>query len=222
MKRAGIIIPLLIFLLSCQEEVERNDFFISVENFKLKDTLLIDHQEVPEIAYEFAGGNIKFTDGKGIHTFETENIGIEDYLFTLPVGDYFLEIEIPPASLYGQKQASFKTNPKYVEISNFGDTISINAEPTCALIVVTDKKDQLENGAYIIERHTYSQGYFTPYPLALDSLRKFYYTYITPDTVSEDPSAFLWFYDKNPENESGGLPTKDLEIGYRYLIKVLE
>ncbi len=222
MKKTGIIISLLIFLFSCQEEVEKKDFFISIENFGLKDTLLIDQEEVPEIKHEFAGGDVRFTDGKKTHLFETKNIGVEDYMFSLPNGEYYLEIDIPPASLYGQQRASFKSKPKYIEISNFIDTISINAEPSCALIVVSDKKNHLENGAYIIKRHVYSQGYFTPYPLTLDSLERYYYTYITPDTASEAPSAYLWFYDEKPGEEAGGLPTKDFEIGYRYLINVLE
>lgn len=222
MKRARIIIPLLIFLFACQEEVEKRDFFISIENFELRDTLLNDHEKVPEIEHKFAGGNVKFSNGSKIHLFETNNIGIEDYVFSLPDGEYLLEIEIPPASLYGQQRASFMLEPEYIEISNSVDTISINAEPSCALIVVSDKKNHLENGSYIIKRHEYSGGYFTPYPLTLDSMERCYYTYITPDTATETPSAYLWFYDKKPGEETGGLSTKDLEIGYRYLIKVLE
>lgn len=223
MKRAGIIIPLFILLFSCEEEVARKNFIISVQNFEFADTLLTEQEEVPEFNYQFAGGVVNFTDENNkTFKFDTENTGIEEYIFELPYGEYFLETEIPPASLYGQERATFKAGPVYVEISHFTDTVSVNVEPTCAHIVIGDKKNQLDKGAYIIRRHPYSQGYFTSYPLALDSLRRYYYTYVTPDTVPDAPYAFLWFYDEEPGIETGGLPTKDFEIGYRYLIKVLE
>jgi hypothetical protein len=228
MKSEAVILFLLSLPLSCQKEADLEgsklqvSFYLSITNFELKDTLLHKFEQVPDISHQFTGGKVRFSNSRKTYLFDTRGTSIDEYLFTVPEGDYYLEIEMPGASLYGQNRATFKAESKNIEISNLTDTITVSAKPTCALIVVKDNMDQLTNGAFIIQRHEYPPGYFIPYPLTLDSLSRCYYAYLTPDTVTEFPSAFLWFYDEKQGNENEGLTTKDFEIGYRYLIKVLE
>jgi len=87
---------------------------------------------------------------------------------------------------------------------------------------VDDRKQQLEEGIHMIKRHSYSNGYFTSFPLAKDEWSGLYYAYFTPDPIVSDPSAFLWFYDGRPGLASGGLSTCDFSIGYLYYIRILD
>ena len=73
-----------------------------------------------------------------------------------------------------------------------------------------------------MERHSYAYGYFIAYPMTRDTTSGLYYAYFTPDTVPNDPTAFLWFYGGMPGKEKGGMSTTGFKPGYRYFISVLE
>jgi hypothetical protein len=61
-----------------------------------------------------------------------------------------------------------------------------------------------------------------PYPLVRDTITGLYYAYFTPDTSDSDPSAFLWFHGLEDAAAGEGLSTAGFDIGYQYLITVLE
>ncbi|MFO7934987.1 MAG: hypothetical protein R6U78_13010 [Bacteroidales bacterium] len=176
----------------------------------------------PSFSHRFSGGLITFHSNNRTFAFDLKDTGIGDFLFRLPVGEYLLEMEIPPASLYGQESGSFLADPGNISITEITDTITVQAEANCALLLVQDDQEQLEEGIYMIERHSITPDYFRAYPLSLDTLSGLFYTYFTPDTVPSDPSAFLWLYGSKPGTEEGGLSTAGFEIGHQYFIKVLE
>jgi hypothetical protein len=224
MAKKLITILFFAFVLSCKKEavVEQIQFYISINDFELKEQFIIDNEDIPFIAYEIAGGNVTFTNSTDSYLFNTKETSIENFLFELPAGIYNMEIETPAASLYGQNTPSFRSDLIEVEISDLTDTIAVDVEPTCALIVVADDKNQLENGAFILECRSLGNDNCLSHPLVNDSLNGTYYTYILPDTVPELPNAFLWLYGEAEGEEKGGLHTEVFEIGYKYLIKVLE
>ena len=163
-----------------------------------------------------------FQDTEERYEFELGGQNMETCELQLPVGSYRMEIRVPEASLYGQKLASYRAEPTDVLIDGMTDTVQVHVTPTCALVLVNDEGHQLDQGAYIIERHSYHENHFRSYPLDFDSVSGLYYTYLTPDTVPSDPSAFLWFYGRKYNGEEGGMTTAGLKPGYRYLISVLE
>lgn len=224
MTKKVIMILFFVILLSCEKGVviENIHFNISIKDFELKPRFVNNNEDIPHIILEFAGGSVTFTNNTGSYFFDTKKTSIENFLFEVPAGTYNIEIETPPASFYGQTNPSFKSEVFDVEISDLTDTIAVSVKPTCALIVVKDDKNQLENGAFIIESHSLINEDFISYPLAIDSISKSYYTYISPDTIPEIPNAFLWLYGEEQGEEKGGLPTEVFEIGYKYLIKVWE
>ncbi len=178
--------------------------------------------DFPSFSHRLADGLVIFTSSTDTYTYNTQNISEDGYFFELTEGDYQLEFKIPQASIYGQEQGSYAVRPQTVHLTEETGILRVEVESTCALFLVSDEFNQLDKGIYIIERHSYANGHFTPYPLFLDSVSGLYYTYFTPDPVSEDPSAFLWFYEGEPGEEQGGISTVDLEIGLQYRILILE
>lgn len=222
MRRVWLIPLVLLVLTSCREEVPEHPFRIKALGFELSDSLLHPLDSPPDFQHKLAGGVLTFLGAGDSHEFELGEQNLETFEFHLPEGAYRLEISVPGASLYGQERASYRAEPADVVIDGLTDTLRLHVTPTCALILVKDDDQQLDQGAFMIERHSYREDYFRSYPLGLDTLSGLYYTYLTPDTVPSDPSAFLWFYGRKYNGEEGGMPTAGLETGYRYLISVLE
>ncbi len=222
MRWLGILLLVILTLPSCEEEVLEVSFRIKTEGFLLENSVLGTGDILPSFSHRVSGGVVTFTRNGQTYEFDLEDTGIEQYLFQLPLGDYLMEITNPPASLYGQRAGSFHSNPYHITITEWTDTITVLVEATCALFLVNDEMNQLEEGVFMIERHSYAQGYFWSYPLEFDTLSGLYFTYFTPDTIPSDPSAFLWFYEGVPGTEEGGLPTTGFEVGYQYYIRILE
>lgn len=213
---------LTLLLTCCEEELPEVSFRIVTGGFHLDHLPLNSGEDPPDFAHRVSGGIVRFTGENGSYRFDTKRTGIEDYLFHLPAGMYELTLEIPMASLYGQDGGSFTTETRVVPITAATDSITIEVRANCALFLVRDDLDQLEDGIFMIERHSSIPGYFRSYPLSLDTLSGLYFGYFTPDTVPADPSAFLWFYRGEAGVEEGGLPTAGLETGYQYLVTILE
>jgi len=222
MKKAGILILVILTLWSCEEEVQKVSFRIETNGFILTEAFVDKEEAFPSFPHRVSGGIVKFTNSHKTYEFRTGNTSIEDFEFHLPEGTYLLTFEIPQASLYGQEGGSFIADPGYVNINALTKTIQLRVKANCSMFLVKDDLNQLEKGVYMIERHSYAYGHFWSYPLHTDTLSGLYYTYFTPDTVPSDPSAFLWFYGERPDIEEGGLTTKDFEIGYQYNISILE
>jgi len=222
MRRLGILILLLMALSSCEEEVTKVGFWIKTKGFILEDAFLNPDDTFPSFSHRISGGTVVFKGNNKTYEFDLEDTGLEDYEFLLPAGEYRMEINNPPASIYGQERGSFKSAPQHITISEVTDTIIAQAEPNCALLLVKDETDQLDKELYIIERHSISRNYVRYYPLSHDTISGLYYTYFTPDTIPSNPSAFLWFYSWKPGNDEEGLSTTGFDIGYQYFITVLE
>ncbi|MFC2099013.1 hypothetical protein ACFLTA_06095 [Bacteroidota bacterium] len=195
-------------------------FRIKMEGFTLKDGPHFPEPDSIEFSYRHSGGQITFTFGGQRHYYVFKDNQIEDNLITIPAGEYLMELHVPEASLYGQSSGSFMASPQTVNITEHTDTLTISVEVNCSMIIVSDEEDHLDEGSYIIERHT--DSYFAAYPMARDATTGLYYTYFTPDPESDDPSAFIWFYSYSPGEERGGMSTTGFEPGYRYFISVLE
>jgi len=194
-------------------------FYISIDEFKFQEQSI--NKNNPNIERNLGGATIIFTNEAETFSFDTKEISIEEFRFELPVGIYDIKIE-SPTSLYGQSTPSFNSTLINIEISDLTDTIKAKAKPTCALLMVKDEFNQLEDGAYIIESNSLKNDDFIAYPMAYDSLSNLYFTYIFPDTTLELPNAYLWFYSNEIEKENGGIHTEIFEMGYKYLIEVLE
>jgi len=222
MKRAGFIILVILTLWSCEEEIPEVSFRIEVQGFILQEAYLDTTGAFPSFTHRLSGGIVTLTNGRESFEFITGNSSIAEYEYRLPEGDYQLTIEIAPASLYGQEAGSFTAHPLDVTIDAQTGIIPVHVEASCSMFLVSDESDQLEQGAFMIERHSYAKGHFWSYPLGEDSLTGLFYTYFTPDTVPSDPSAFLWFFGEKPGIEEGGMTTCDLEIAYQYNISILD
>ncbi len=197
-------------------------FRIELSGFALEQASNAVAGDFPSFSHRLADGLVLFTSSADTYTYNTKDLSEEGYYVELPEGDYQLEFKIPQASIYGQEQGSYMVRSQTVYLTEETDVLRVEVEPTCALFLVADESDHLENGIYIIERHSFANGHFTSYPLSFDSVSGLYYTYFTPDPVPEDPSAFLWFYKGEPGDEQGGISTADLEIGLQYRILILE
>ena len=214
---------IVLALPSCgKEELTRVSFKIKAQGFSLESAMPDEKGDFAGFTHRLSGGSVTFTRGQKVYEFELFRAGIEEYTFEVPVGTYEMEIDNPLASLYGQRGGSFISEPTTVEIHESTDTLTIQVVANCALFLVRDDSEQLEDGAFMIRRFSYSQGYFTPYPLSKDDLTGLYFAYFTPDTTPSDPSAFLWFHDDRPGEVDGGLPTYELEAGYQYFVSILE
>ncbi len=222
MKKAGILLLIMMTSWSCEEEVPEVSFRIETEGFFLEEILLDNSEVYPSFAHKVSGGIVTFSNNHTTYKFKTRETGIEEYTFQLPIGEYQVTLNIPQASLYGQEGGSFVASPGNVIVNEQTDTILVQVEANCSMFLVYDELSQLDEGIFMIERHAFAHGHFWSYPLLTDSLSGAYYTYFTPDTVPSNPSAFLWFYEGEQGIEEGGLSTKDLEIGYQYNIKILD
>jgi len=212
----------LSFTTSCEKEIPALEFRIKSDGYFLENGELYPGESPPSFKHRVSSGLVTFTGEKSTYEFRTGKTSIEEFPFSLPPGEYKMEFSIPEASLYGQKGGSFKAEPTFISIANHMDTVSVKVEANSALFLVRDELDQLDNGIYIIERFTSGEDWFRSYPLTLDTLSGCHYAYFTPDTDTSNPSAYLWFYRGKPGIETGGLSTRDFQIGYQYFIKVLD
>ncbi len=221
MGRIGFILLMMMTLHAC-EEVADVEFFVKAEGFKLDNAFSEQEPVPPAFEHRILGGLVTFSGNGTSYRFDLRDANLENFQFSLPAGQYLLEFSMLPASLYGQQFASFSYEPVEVSVKESIDTITIPVEADCALFLVDDSMHQLDNGVHMIKRHSYSEGYFTSYPLEKDESTGLYYAYFNPDPISSDPSAFLWFYNGRPDTAEGGLSTCDLEPGYQYYIKILD
>ena len=212
----------LSFTTSCEKEIPALEFRIKTEGYFLENGELYPGETPPAFEHKVSGGLVTFTGEKSVYEFRTGKTSIEEFPFRLPPGEYRVEFDVDEASLYGQKGGSFKAEPSIISITNHMDTARVKVEANSALILVRDELHQLDNGIYIIERFASAEGWFRSYPLILDTLAGCHYTYFTPDTSITNPSAYLWFYRGKPGIESGGLSTAQFELGYQYLINLLD
>ena len=222
MKRFGYILMLTVILASCNDRGSQASFRMVARGFILKESQDCQESSISYFEHKISGGQVKFIRNQGVFAFNLDKSDMGDYLFQIPEGHYTLEVTCPAASIYGQSYGSYLTDPFQVTVSELTDTLFIDVESNCSLLLVEDEFLQLEEGAHIIERHSYSEGYFTSYPMSYDSLSGFYYAYFTPDPMLSDPSAYLWFYGKNQDVVEGGYSTTDFETGYQYCISVFE
>lgn len=222
MRWIGCIILGLMVLQSCEWFESEVRFRLTLDDFTLTVDPDFPLPDQIEFRHTYSSGLISFSKGQESYTFQVGQGKLEDYLFELPPGEYTLEMEIPPASLYGQASCSFHVTPRTVNITELTETLTIQADANCSLILISDEQDQLQEGPYIIERHSIGGGYFSSYPLARDTISGLYYSYFTPDPVEADPSAFLWFYGDTPGEEKGGMPTSRFRVGHQYYISILE
>jgi len=219
---AIILLPILLFMLSCAKEVPMKEFRISVTGFQMENEGCFSMDRPVEFEHRMAGGLVHFSDGVDNFYFVTEGTSVEDYTYVLPVGTYSMDIKVPEASLYGQKGASFTLDPLEVSVTDSTDTLMVEASANCALVLVEDPESQLEEAAYMIKRYTFSASYFRSYPMSLDSAAGAWYAYFLPDTVFADPSAYIWLYSGRPGEEKGGYSTVGMEKGHCYIFTVLQ
>lgn len=209
----------LLALVSCgEEEVPDIAFHIRLGGFAMEQA---EPGEWPAFTHRLDGGVVYFVTEDNYFEIDARK-GIQDREFEVPAGDYGLVIKVSEASLYGQELAAFNILTHRVTIGPDTDTIEVEVEPACALVRVSDPRNSLSEEPYMIERHSYANGFFFSYPLTFDSLSGDYYAYFTPDPELEDPSAFLWFYEGMPGPEEGGIPTTGMEIGKQYRVNILQ
>lgn len=222
MRRIGYILLLLLILKSCEKEnIPEIGFRVHLDGFSMSDDPDYPEPEHASFRHRYSDGLISFTRGQQTHDFYVQTGEIEEYLFKLTPGEYILDAKIPDASIYGQAAASFHVETDTVTITELTDTLTINVNSSCSMILISDELEQLDEGPFIIERHS-NYSYSKTYPIARDSTSGLYYVYFTPDPVINDPSAFLWFYGEKPGAEEGGMPTSRFEVGYKYYISILE
>ena len=221
MRLFGIFVVGFLLFSSCKDEVQEVSFRLKAEGFVLVADTDPD-RAFGNFTHILHGGLIIFESEQQSYIFDLRGIAFEDFTFQLPVGEYLVKTGNSPASIYGQKYAAFRSRPFSVLIDKQTDTLTVEIEADCALVLVRDEQMQLEHGAYMIERHSFAHGFFKSYPLTTDDTTGLYYAYFRPDTVPSDPSAFIWFYDGVPGASVGGIPTFDMQIGFQYQIRVLE
>lgn len=212
----------MIMTLHACEKVSDVSFVIKTEGFALENALPEQDILYPPFKNKILGGVVTFSGEEGNYRFDLREENLELFSFALPPGQYQLNLAMLPASVYGQDHGSFSSDPGLITISESTDTIYIEVEANCALFLVDDAKQQLNQGVHMIKRYSYSEGYFTSHPLVWDENTGLYYTYFNPDPNLADPSAFLWFYNGRPGEVEGGLSTCGFKTGYQYYIKVLD
>ena len=221
MRKAIYFLIGLVSILSCEKEIPEFEFRIKSTGFFLEDALLHPGDSFPSFTHKLSGGNVSFIGENSSYEFRTGRISLEEFPFSLPAGKYQVEFQVPEASNYGQKGGSFLAEPTSITVTEVMDQeITISVHANCALFLVDDERNQLDQGIYMIQR--YPSGYFDSYPLTLDTISGMFYTYFTPDIPNTNTSAFLWFYEGKPGIASGGLSTLEFENGYQYLIEVLD
>jgi hypothetical protein len=224
MGRTGLIFFVFLILISCKREEEVPDitFTLNLEGPVFRQAFPDSGEVFSGFEHHLSGGRLTFSSLGQDYSFRFENDSLEGMELALPAGTYEISVQMDPASLYGQDWATFSAATREVTITPETGFIVLGLKPDCALFLVYDKFNKLDQGAFMIERHSYADGYFTSTPLAEDTESGLYYTYFTPDPDTDDPSAFLWFYDGEPGEQEGGLPTAGLESGSRYDIEVLD
>lgn len=221
MRLAGIFFLVFLVLTSCGEETEEVSFQLKAEGFSLEQDP-DPNGKFGRFQHVLYGGVIYFETADKRHVFDLRGIVLEDYVFSLPAGEYILKAGNSPASLYGQSDAAYSCEPFSVLINEQTDTIVMQIQQACALALVLDEDGQLDHGASFIERHSYAHGFFYHYPFTSDPATGLYYAYFRPDTMPSDPTAFIWLYEGLPGPTEGGIPTFDMQIGHQYHISVLE
>ena len=221
MRKLLYILIGLMSILSCEKDAPEFEFRIKSTGFFLEDAFLHPGGSISSFNHKLSGGNVSFIGENSTYEFRTGNISVEEFPFRLPAGNYQVEFQIPETSKFGQKGGSFLTERTSITVTEVMDQeFMVPVVANCALFLVDDEGNQLDKGIYMIQR--YVSGYFESYPLTLDSNSGMFYAYFTPDTPNSNTSAFLWFYEGDPGIASGGLSTLDFEIGYQYLIEVLD
>lgn len=222
--RKIFILGLLLSMLSCkkEEEVPMISFKLQVQGYDFLPAYAGSSEEFSLFEHHLSGGEFVCEGADKSYSFSFANDSLEHTLYVVPAGDYRISIRTDRASLYGQAWGTFQTSERDIKISRQTTEIAIDIEPDCAVFLVKDAFNHLDQGVYMIERHSYAHGFFTSYPLAKDPSTGLYYTYFTPDTVKDDPSAFLWFFEGEPGEEEGGLSTASLVTGARYDIEILQ
>lgn len=213
---------LALILASCNDKTGQASFRMVARGFMLDVSTDCNGSHDSFFEHKISGGHVKFIGKQEVFSFNLDRSDMGDFLFQIPEGDYFLEVNCPVASLYGQSFGSYVTDPFQLTVSELTDTLFIDVKSSCSLLLVEDKHLQLEDGAYIIKRHSYSEAYLTYFPMSYDSLSGYYYAYFTPDSMRSDQSAYLWLYGKNQDVDKGGYSTVDFETGYQYCISVFE
>ena len=223
MRRTGILLLLILLTSSCEKEIAMAKFRIELNGFDLQSSPGGEADDLPSFTHRLANGVVIFSNPDASYLFKTDIISEEgEGYFELPEGEYEMEFRIPEASMFGQEEGSFSVKPQTVLLTKETELLSVDVEPNCTLFLVYDENDQLNTGAYIIERHSYAYGAFTSYPLSSDTVAGLYYAYFTPDPEPEDPSVFLWFFNGQTGGKTGGIPTADLQLGYQYHILIIE
>lgn len=223
MCRTGLIFLLILGVVSCKKENENPvvGFKLQVNGFEFAPAFADSPAVFSNFEHRLSGGVLIFEGKEKTYTFGFDNDSLEHLVFELPVGDYQISFRMDPASIYGQPWGTFRMPAREVNITRESTEIELPIEPDCGVFLVKDAFQKLDQGAYMIEKHAYANGFFTAYPLSEDTVSGLYYAYFTPDTVTDDPSAFLWFYEGEPGEEEGGLSTANLESGTRYDIEIL-
>ena len=220
---AIVLLPALLFMFSCWgEDVPEKEVRIRVTGFQMENEGCFSMDRPVEFDHRMAGGLVHFTDGDENFYFVTEGTSVEDFTYVLPLGTYTLDIQVPEASLYGQRGASFALDPVEVSVNDTTDTLLVEVSANCALVLVEDPDARLEEVAYMIKRYAFSADYFRSYPMSMDSATGAWYAYFLPDTVPDDPSAFIWLYSGRPGEEKGGYSTVGMEKGHCYIFSVIQ
>ena len=217
-----MIILMGALLLSCEKEENFVSFSLKLEGFSLEKAGDLSGPPDLDFHYKYSGGGFSFVGNDKRFTYNLLDLMVENYVITLPAGDYRLETEIPPASIYGQPSGSYTVDTDQIRVEEGSDTIQLKIRANCSLMLIADKSKKLEEGPYFIERHSYAAGYFTSYTMSYDSISDLYYAYFTPDPEIDDPSSFVWFFNDTPGPEKGGLPTAELQNKHQFYIEVLE
>lgn len=206
---------------ACEKETEIS-FVIKTEGFRLENGTGLKGENMPPFTHHILGGVVYFSGNQDVYRFDLREENLETYVFSLPAGRYEVDFSMSPASAYGQDLGSFIAETEFIEIDEASDTLLVRVNPNCSLFLVDDRNLELENGAFMIKRHSYSEGYFTSHPFKEDEESGLLYTYFNPDPRPADPSAFVWFYHGRPGEEEGGLSTCDMKSGFEYYIKILD
>ena len=209
-------------LASCEGEISKVTFRMEMRGFSLEQSDTFPSGAAKDFTHRLSGGTVIFRNGIDEYKFETGKSRIDEYLFSLPVGDYEVEFFISPASIYGQSQASFISETLAISVDSYTEKVVLDISANCALMLISDTHGHLDNGAHFIERHEINEGYFRAYPLSLDTATGLFYAYFTPDPDPLDPTAFIWLFPLSSDPERIGISTTGFEIGVQYWLNVLE
>lgn len=222
MKRILLFILVLLVFTSCGKDVIEASFRIEPTGFVLEGNVKDALTLTSAFMHKYAGGVVTFSNNQQIFSFNTGMVSIDEYVFTLPVGDYLMQCFIDTASNYGQPGGSFISSPHNISITDTTERIYLDVMATCSLILVNDEENQLDEPPSIIKRYSYSDGYFQSFPMPRDTVTGLYFAYFAPDTRPDNPTAYIWFYQGRPGIETGGISTLDFSLGKVYMFDILE